>query len=104
VHCYLDHYDHGEMTTIKSVLDQLAEAGVFFLTFSGGSEASCGAIPLNWVEHTRCLLFNVKNKTNAVMIHEEPSPFPIELWNLTVQLQVEPSGSFLAALAIHARF
>ena len=38
VHCYLDHNDHGEMTTaeIKSVLDQLAEAGVFFLTFSGG--------------------------------------------------------------------
>ena len=38
VHCYLDHDDHGEMTTaeIKSVLDQLADAGVFFLTFSGG--------------------------------------------------------------------
>ena len=38
VHCYLDHDDHGEMTTaeIKGVLDQLAEAGVFFLTFSGG--------------------------------------------------------------------
>ncbi len=38
VHCYLDHEDHGEMTTaeIKNVLDQLAEAGVFFLTFSGG--------------------------------------------------------------------
>jgi len=28
VHCYLDHEDHGEMTTaeIKGVLDQLAEA------------------------------------------------------------------------------
>ena len=38
VHCYLDHDDHGEMTTaeIMDVLDQLAEAGVFFLTFSGG--------------------------------------------------------------------
>jgi MoaA/NifB/PqqE/SkfB family radical SAM enzyme len=38
VHCYLDHDDHGEMTTaeIKGVLDQLAEAGVFFITFSGG--------------------------------------------------------------------
>ena len=31
VHCYLDHEDHGEMTTaeILDVLDQLAEAGVF---------------------------------------------------------------------------
>ena len=38
VHCYLDHDDHGEMTTaeIKDTLDQLADAGVFFLTFSGG--------------------------------------------------------------------
>ena len=38
VHCYLDHDDHGEMTTaeICGVLDQLAEAGIFFLIFSGG--------------------------------------------------------------------
>ena len=33
VHCYLDHDDHGEMTIaeIRNLLDQLAEAGVFFL-------------------------------------------------------------------------
>ena len=32
VHCYLDHDDHGEMTTeeIFNVLAQLADAGVFF--------------------------------------------------------------------------
>src|SRR2546428_13617840 len=38
VHCYLDHDDHGEMTTgeMLSVIGQLAEAGVFFLTLSGG--------------------------------------------------------------------
>jgi MoaA/NifB/PqqE/SkfB family radical SAM enzyme len=38
VHCYLDHEDHGEMTTmeIKDLLEQLAGAGVFFLTLSGG--------------------------------------------------------------------
>ncbi len=38
VHCYLDHDDHGEMTTaeIKDILQQLAEAGTFFLTLSGG--------------------------------------------------------------------
>ncbi len=31
VHCYLDHDDHGEMTTaeIRGVLDQVAEAGRF---------------------------------------------------------------------------
>src|SRR5207344_1613779 len=38
VHCYLDHDDHGELTSaeITSLLDQLAGAGVFFLTISGG--------------------------------------------------------------------
>ncbi len=38
VHCYLDHDDHGEMSTseIKNLLDELASAGVFFLTLSGG--------------------------------------------------------------------
>ena len=38
VHCYLDHEDHGEMTTaeIKHLLDEMADAGVFILTLSGG--------------------------------------------------------------------
>src|ERR1700745_691243 len=38
VHCYLDHHDHGEMTTaeIKRLLEEMADAGVFILTFSGG--------------------------------------------------------------------
>ena len=37
VHCYLDHDDHGEMTTaeIVDVLTQLADAGVFFLSQIG---------------------------------------------------------------------
>jgi AdoMet-dependent heme synthase len=45
VHCYLDHEDHGEMTTDECVdaLGQLAKAGAFFLTFSGG-EIFCGRI------------------------------------------------------------
>jgi AdoMet-dependent heme synthase len=69
VHCYLDHDDHGEMTTaeIKRVLDQLAEAGVFFLTLSGG-EPFMRRDFFEIVEHARRLLFNVKVKTNAVMI------------------------------------
>jgi radical SAM protein with 4Fe4S-binding SPASM domain len=72
VHCYLDHDDHGELTTaeIKSVLDQLAEAGVFFLTFSGG-EVFMRRDFFDFLEHARRLLFNVKIKTNAVMIHEQ---------------------------------
>lgn len=71
VHCYLDHDDHGEMTTaeIKRVLDELAEAGVFFLTFSGG-EVFMRRDFFELVEHARRLLFNVKIKTNAVMIGE----------------------------------
>ncbi|MGB0031487.1 MAG: radical SAM protein [Candidatus Sulfotelmatobacter sp.] len=38
VHCYLDHDDHGEMTTaeIKDLLREMAEAGVVILTLSGG--------------------------------------------------------------------
>jgi MoaA/NifB/PqqE/SkfB family radical SAM enzyme len=38
VHCYLDHDGRGEMTAaeIDALLPQLTEAGVFFLTLSGG--------------------------------------------------------------------
>ncbi len=69
VHCYLDHEDHGEMTTaeIESVLTQLSDAGVFFLTFSGG-EVLLRQDFFHLVEFARRLLFNVKIKTNAVMI------------------------------------
>lgn len=72
VHCYLDHDDHGEMTTaeIKGVLEQLAEAGVFFLTFSGG-EVFLRRDFFDLLEHARRLSFNVKVKTNAVMIDED---------------------------------
>ena len=72
VHCYLDHDDHGEMTTaeINDVLDQLADAGVFFLTLSGG-EVLMRRDFFEIVEHARRLLFNVKMKTNGVMIHEK---------------------------------
>jgi radical SAM protein with 4Fe4S-binding SPASM domain len=89
VHCYLDHDDHGEMTTdeIKSVLDQLAEAGVFFLTFSGG-EVFMRRDFFELVEHARRLMFNVKIKTNAVMIHEEEARRIRELGVDTIQISV----------------
>src|SRR5580698_11341519 len=72
VHCYLDHDDHGEMTTaeIIDVLEQLADAGVFFLSISGG-EVLMRRDFFEIVERARQLLFNVKVKTNGVMIREK---------------------------------
>ena len=69
IHCYLDHEDHGEMTTaeIKSLLDQLAAAGVFFLTMSGG-EILLRKDFFEILEYARSLMFCVKLKTNAVLI------------------------------------
>jgi len=89
VHCYLDHDDKGEMTTreIKDVLDQLAEAGVFFLVFSGG-EVFMRRDFLELVEYARKLLFNVKVKTNGVMIHEAEAKRLRELGVEQVQLSV----------------
>jgi len=71
VHCYLDHDDLGEMTNaeIEDVLDQLADAGVFFLALSGG-EVLMRRDFFDIVEHARRRLFNVKIKTNGVMIRE----------------------------------
>ena len=72
VHCYLDHEDHGEMNTaeIKELLDQLAEAGVFFLVFSGG-EIFMRRDLFELIEYARSLMFCVKLKTNAFMIGEK---------------------------------
>jgi len=69
VHCYLDHEDHGEMTTaeIMVLLDQLAGAGVFFVVFSGG-EVFMRRDFFELAAHARRLMFHVKIKTNAFMI------------------------------------
>jgi radical SAM protein with 4Fe4S-binding SPASM domain len=72
VHCYLDHDAPGEMTTdeIKSILRQLAASGTFFLSISGGEpllRRDCFEI----LEYARALRFNVKLKTNAVMIGDK---------------------------------
>lgn len=70
-HCYLDHQDHGEMTTleIRRLLRQLADAGTFFLTLSGGEplvRRDCFPI----IEYARALGFSLKLKTNAILIKE----------------------------------
>jgi AdoMet-dependent heme synthase len=89
VHCYLDHEDHGEMSTaeIKSVLDQLAEAGVFFVIFSGG-EVFMRRDFFELLEYARGLMFHIKVKTNAFMIGEAEADQLRDLGIHSVQVSV----------------
>jgi radical SAM protein with 4Fe4S-binding SPASM domain len=71
-HCYLEHDGTNELTTaeIRNFLRQFADAGVFFLTISGGEpllRRDCFEI----IEFARELSFNVKLKTNAVLVREK---------------------------------
>jgi radical SAM protein with 4Fe4S-binding SPASM domain len=72
IHCYLDHRDHGEMTTveIKDLLDQMAEAGVFYLTISGG-EIMMRRDFFEILEHARKRTFSIKLKTNGILIRKK---------------------------------
>src|ERR1700689_4044584 len=72
IHCYLDHNDHGEMTTaeIRDLLDQMADAGVFYLTISGGEILMRGDF-FGILEHARLRTFCVKLKTNGVLIRKQ---------------------------------
>src|SRR6185312_17351495 len=89
VHCYLDHDDHGEMTTseIKRVLDELADAGTFFLTFSGG-EVLMRRDFFELLEYARNLMFAVRIKTNAVMIGESEARRMLELGVDQIQVSI----------------
>jgi radical SAM protein with 4Fe4S-binding SPASM domain len=89
VHCYLDHEDHGEMTTseIKDLLDQLAEAGVFFLTLSGG-EILMRKDFFEILEHARMRAFCVKLKTNAVLIREKEAERMRDLGVEAIQISI----------------
>ncbi|MGB6431802.1 MAG: radical SAM protein [Candidatus Acidiferrales bacterium] len=89
VHCYLDHEDHGEMTTteIKKLLDELARAGVLFLTMSGG-EILLRKDFFEILEHARALLFCVKLKTNAVLIRERQAERIRSLAVQSVQISI----------------
>lgn len=89
VHCYLDHEDHGEMTTdeIKGLLDQLAAAGTFFLNLSGG-EIFMRPDLFEILEHARKLQFSVKLKTNAVMIRAAKAKRLAELGLESVQISL----------------
>jgi AdoMet-dependent heme synthase len=89
VHCYLDHDDHGEMTTaeIKHLLDEMAEAGVFILTFSGG-EILLRKDFFEILEYARQLTFCVKLKTNAMLIHEREAARIRELGVESIQVSI----------------
>ena len=89
VHCYLDHHDHGEMTTteIKHLLDEMAEAGVFILTFSGG-EIFLRKDFFELLEYARQLKFCVKLKTNAVLIREREARRIRELGVESIQVSI----------------
>ncbi len=89
VHCYLDHDDHGEMTTgeIKHLLDEMVEAGVFILTFSGG-EILLRKDFFEILEYARKLMFCVKLKTNAMMIREREAARIRELGVESIQVSI----------------
>jgi radical SAM protein with 4Fe4S-binding SPASM domain len=89
IHCYLDHDDHGEMTTaeIKELLDQMADAGVFYLTISGG-EIMMRRDFFEILEHARARTFCIKLKTNGVLIREKEAARLRALGVESVQISV----------------
>ena len=97
VHCYLDHHDYGEMTTreVKNVLDQLAEAGALFLTFSGG-EIFLRPDLFELIAYGRGLNFDVSLKTNALLIDESRARKLRELGIRKIQISI-----YSADVAIH---
>src|SRR5450631_3976899 len=89
VHCYLDHDDHGEMSTaeIKDLLDQMADAGVFYLTISGG-EITMRRDFFEILEHARLRTFCIKLKTNGVLIRKKEAERLRELGVESVQISI----------------
>lgn len=89
VHCYLDHEDHGEMTTaeIKRLLEEMADAGVFILTLSGG-EIFLRKDFFEILEYARNLMFCVKLKTNAVLIREREAQRIRDLHVESIQISI----------------
>src|SRR6202048_3937600 len=89
IHCYLDHDDHGEMTTLemKDLLDQMADAGVFYLTISGG-EIMMRRDFFEILEHARKRTFCIKLKTNGVLIREKQAQLIHSLGVESVQVSI----------------
>jgi radical SAM protein with 4Fe4S-binding SPASM domain len=89
IHCYLDHDDLGEMTydEINDLMTQMAAAGVFFLTISGG-EPLLRKDLFDILRRARELTFNVKLKTNAILIREKEAALIRELGLESVQVSI----------------
>ena len=89
VHCYLDHSVGGDMDTteIKGVLDQLAAAGAMFLTLSGG-EIMLRKDIFEIVAYARSLLFDVRLKTNGILIGEQEADRFAELGVREVNISI----------------
>ena len=89
IHCYLDHDDHGEMSTseIKDLLDQMADAGVFYLTISGG-EILMRRDFFEILEHARARTFCIKLKTNGVLIRKKQAQLIHSLGVESVQVSI----------------
>jgi radical SAM protein with 4Fe4S-binding SPASM domain len=89
VHCYLDHYDHGELTTAEclKVLDDLARSGTLFLTFSGG-EIFLRQDLYEILAAARRLHFDISLKTNALLVTPERAARLCEFGVRRVQISV----------------
>ncbi len=89
VHCYLDHHDHGELTTAEClrVLDDLARSGALFLTFSGG-EIFLRPDLYEILAAARGLHFDISLKTNALLVTPERAARLREFGVRRVQISV----------------
>ena len=89
VHCYLDHDDHGELTTAEclNVLDELARAGALFLTLSGG-EIFLRPDLYEILSEARRLHFDISLKSNALLVTPERAARLREFGVRRVQISV----------------
>lgn len=72
IHCYRVIERRPELTTdeLKALLGDLARAGTLYLTFSGG-EIFLRADLFELIEHARRLHFDVRLKSNALLVTQE---------------------------------
>jgi len=89
VHCYLDHDDHGELSTAEclAVLEELAQAGTLFLTFSAG-EIFLRPDLYEILAEARRLHFDISLKTNALLVTPERAARLREFGVRRVQISV----------------
>jgi radical SAM protein with 4Fe4S-binding SPASM domain len=69
VHCYVEHEGNGELATdeVSRILKELASAGTLCLSISGGEPLLRGDL-FEVIEEARSLSFDVKLKTNGLLI------------------------------------